>query len=483
MRLSPFSLTIYSVTNCQSTESCETSQSVTFLTLKAGGEDIFGPRSGMVLRTPMTNDDSAENRLGKVFSASRSAYPYSHTGAGQQHAASPLTLENDPRLADLLEHAIRGSSLHERARVDAAGVSSCAAAPDLLHERLIEELATAQEQMRAEPQVRYAEQLEYTEPSAKPAALEEPDLAPFDLVEPETPSLPDLIAPAMAEKTDSTGPETVPWKAFDRLEKLQGPDEMQSQVSGAVPFDRAKALRQKARNTARRMRIRDWNRRRLALLSHIHRRVFDRRTEQLLFYKTPPLDVYHVEETEEGLQKLFFYEGPIPRKLLEWALSALPDNLKRYAFVDFRAGNGRTLLLAARRNFEYAAGYAFNAEGSELLEMNLAQYPRSYLACRDVRALRGDRDGVVIPSQPAVLFFPDSLSAGHLDIILTYVSSSLRLDPRPLYLIFENAGRERGREQMSLFKKTPLPLLNQAKAFLFAPARVAVYRSRIEIAD
>ena len=136
-------------------------------------------------------------------------------------------------------------------------------------------------------------------------------------------------------------------------------------------------------------------------------------------------------------------------------------------FVDFRAGNGRTLLLAARRNFEYAAGYAFDAEGSETLEMNLAQYPRTYLACRDVRALRGERDGVVIPAQPAVLFFPDNLSAGHLDIILSYVTASLRLDPRPIYLIFENAGREFASEHMSSFERISLPLPQSGEGVSF----------------
>ena len=74
--------------------------------------------------------------------------------------------------------------------------------------------------------------------------------------------------------------------------------------------------------------------------------------------------------------------------VLGWALSALPADLKRYAFVDFEAGNGRTLLLAARRNFEHAIGYTHDSESSAMLEMNLAQYSRSYMSCRDVRALR-----------------------------------------------------------------------------------------------
>jgi len=431
----------------------------------------------------MTDDDSAENRLSKFSNADRRAYLHSQTDAELQPPISPLMPENNPPLADLLEHAIRGSGLHERARLDAAAPDAThdTAEPNILHDRLIEELTTAQQQMRAEPEVQYAKPLEYMEPAAEPMALEEPGPEPFAFIDREPASPAELIPPAMPEETDSTGPDITPRTAAEALEEHLGGEKLQSHAASVGLADRAESFSQKARRMARRMRMRDWNRRRLALLSHIHRRVFDKRTEQLLFCKTPPLEVYHVEETEEGLQKSFFYAGPIPKKLLDWALSALPQDRKRYAFVDYRAGNGRTLLLAARHNFEYAAGYAFDAESTETLEMNLAQYPRSYLACRDVRALRGDRDGVVIPSQPAVLFFPDGLSEGHLDIILNYVTASLRLDPRPVYLIFENAGRECGREQMSLFEKVPLPLLNQAKAFLFAPVSIAVYRSKVEI--
>ena len=454
----------------------------------------------------MMSDDSAENRLSKFSNADRHSIPYSQTDAKLQDPSPPLLSENEPHLAHLLEHAIRGSGLHERAHFDAgtADPSTHAADPGLLHGRLIEELTTAQQQMRAEPP-QYAEQTlidaepatqeraeppvhygkppHYTEPAVEYRAFEEPQYTTFELTDQEPASLPELISSAPPEETDSREPDVEPRKVTEALEEHLSADKLRRDPADVAGADRTNTPSQRARSRTRRIRMRDWNRRRLALLSHIHRHVFDRRTERLLFCKTPLLEVYHVEDTEKGLEKSFFYQGPIPKKLLDWALSALPQDLKRYAFVDFRAGNGRTLLLAARHNFEYAAGYAFDVEGSETLEMNLAQYPRSYLACRDVRALRGDRDGVLVPSQPSVLFFPDSLSAGHLDIILTNVTTSLRLDPRPIYLIFENAGRERSREQMGLFEKVPLPLLNQAKAFLFAPVSIAVYRSKVEIAN
>jgi hypothetical protein len=391
----------------------------------------------------MTNQDSGDTRLSKFSNANRRAL---------QPQASGRDSPEDPPLANLLETAIRGGRGEQSDRDGEASEPA--------RDRLIEELSAAQEQIWSEP------------PAGHPLPLEEPPLAFLKAEE---------LALALEAET--------PFSAYSRAEEAEtrlaepavtfedADEPLERRVASA---GMAKAALDASGKLSRRVRIRDWRRRRLALLSVVHRHVFDRSAEQLLFCKSPPLEVYRVEETEDGPEKSFVYKGPIPKKLLEWALSALPDDLKRYAFVDFRAGNGRTMLLAARRNFEFAAGYAFDAEGSETLEMNLAQYPRSYLSCRDVRALRADRDGLVIPAQPAVLFFPDSLNSTHLDIILSYVLASFRLEPRPIYLIFENAGRERENESMEVFERVRLPVFNQAKALLFAPIEVAVYRSKVE---
>jgi hypothetical protein len=225
------------------------------------------------------------------------------------------------------------------------------------------------------------------------------------------------------------------------------------------------------------MRPRDWQRRYFVLLTLVHRQIFDRKIEQLLFIKTVDAGSRSVPHPHESGKKLFLYRGPISRKVLYWALSALPAGVKHYAFVDFQAGNGRTLLLAARLNFEHAAGYTYDPGSCEVLEMNLAQYSRSYMSCRDVRALRGDRDGLAIPSQPAVLFFPDSISPSDLNVILSHISDAQRRKPQPLYLIFENSGREAKLDGMENFERVSLPTLNRVKVFLFSPAAVSVYKS------
>jgi hypothetical protein len=405
----------------------------------------------------MTKDNSGDPRLSKFSNANRRAYQRAEDGA---------PLDDDPPLANLLETAIRDRALPNQAPLFQPDQGSSRDGEDAeagLSARLIEELKAAQEQIRAAPS------------QETPASMEEPPPSPFELAAAQAP-IPEV---AYSEGRDADGEPAILDLTLEDA-ALDRPVRQSTQAAGTALAKGAKAALAASGKLSRNMRLRDWRRRRLALLSVVHRHVFDRNAERLLFCKSPPLEVYRVEETEAGPETSYVYRGPIPKKLLEWTLSALPEDLKRYAFVDFRAGNGRTLLLAARRNFEYAAGYAFDDDGSETLEMNLAQYPRSYLSCRDVRALRADRDGIVIPPQPAVLFFPDNLSATHLDIILSYVLGSFRLDPRDIYLIFENAGRERGRAGMEIFERAPIPVLNRAKALLFGPVEVAVYRSKVE---
>ncbi len=360
----------------------------------------------------------------------------------------PSQLRED--LASLIEQAIKAPAAiaspardapHEPHTAPAAPAAPAGLA-EALPNRLIAELSAAQEQMRAEPPLMLEAATAVPAPSAVTPATAP---APAAVAPAPAADAPTVAAPAPASLPDASGHADKPMAAT------------------VVPAPGAAGM------------LRDWRCRYQALLSLVHRRIFDRRIERLLFFKTPapgsPL------ETHADGQKRFRYQGPIPEIVLGWALSALPADLKRYAFVDFEAGNGRTLLLAARKNFEHAIGYTHDSESSAMLEMNLAQYSRSYMSCRDVRALREDRDGVPIPMQPAVLFFPHSLSPANLANVLGHLTASLRLNPRPVYLIFENAGPECELEQIRLFRKVPLPILNRIKAILLSPANIAVYKS------
>jgi hypothetical protein len=173
----------------------------------------------------------------------------------------------------------------------------------------------------------------------------------------------------------------------------------------------------------------------------------------------------------------YCYDGPIPRTVFSWVMAALPQDLRSFAFVDFRAGNGRTALLASALKFEVIYGYAFSPQAYEDLELNIAQYPRSLMACRDLRVVRGDIDGISIPEQPCVLFFPDSIRERHLNTILNHIASSFRLNPRPLYVVFDNAPKGLELEHKDIFERVPLPLASVLKLALLSPARMRIFRS------
>ena len=379
-----------------------------------------------------------------------------------QDRSSPELKED---LASLIEQAIKAPAVisglvrgapQEPDAAPAVLVGSAGALPN----RLIAELTAAQEQFRAEP----------------PPAPEPPPAAP-ELEPPAAAAMPVPAAPVCAEAPLS-GEELV-----STLAAVFAADPPARPVRAAAPAaaDLSAGPDGAGRSSCRplapgsggmpgSLRVRC-----LALLSFVHWHVLDRRIESLLFFKTPAPGCWLKTGTRG--QKEFNYRGPIPKRALGWALSALPADLRRYAFVDFEAGNGRTLLLAARRNFEHAIGYTHDGEACAVLEMNLAQCSRSRMSCRDVRALRGDRDGIPMPEQSAVLFFPDSLARANLDAVLSRLAELLKLNPRAVYLIFENSGPERGHEEMRLFRKVRLPLMSRIEAALFSPGQIAVYKS------
>ncbi|MGO9173508.1 MAG: hypothetical protein ACLP7P_16305 [Rhodomicrobium sp.] len=414
----------------------------------------------------MTHERSGEERPPAKFpNVTRNDWLHALPDPVKEIETPPHTEEQSVPLAGLIEQVMRDGSLKAAAPFSPLAASpapvpgnSAKAVAEALPEKLIEELRAAQEQLQAEPAPALA------------GKTKEPDC--------DAPPSVEILAQPASESADKVFAESgIAAMGGGAASKRSATNRIQRALggAGAAMAKRSEAGIHYARQFSRRMRLRDWQRRYLTVLSLIHCHVFDRGIERLLFIKTPVPETR--VQTEAGGQKSFQYRGPIPGKVLEWALSALPGDLKRYAFADFRAGNGRTLLLAARRNFEYATGYAFDTESCEVLELNLAQYSRSYMSCRDVRALRGDRDGISIPSQPAVLFFPDSLTSNHLSIILDHVAASQELAPRPVYLIFENSGREQGLDQMQIFERLPLSFLNRVKTYLFSPAKIAVYKS------
>jgi hypothetical protein len=169
--------------------------------------------------------------------------------------------------------------------------------------------------------------------------------------------------------------------------------------------------------------------------------------------------------------------GQAPQLVFDWALAALPQDLREFVFVDFRAGRGRNLLLATRRNFEKIIGYEFDAQTHDDLVMNVAQFPRSLMVCRNVECLRGDQVEATIPNQPAVLFFSNAQHEELLQPVLELAAASYRENPRSIYVIMFQPGPSLPSGAGEIFAPVPMALIDRLKLGALSPVKVALYRT------
>lgn len=96
-----------------------------------------------------------------------------------------------------------------------------------------------------------------------------------------------------------------------------------------------------------------------------------------------------------------------PRKVINWALDALPGIGKGYTLVDVGAGRGRVVLEASRRSFDRIVGIENDEKLFDLAMLNLSQWPRSIMACRDVEIIHADALTWQLPRSDLVVYLFD----------------------------------------------------------------------------
>ncbi len=213
----------------------------------------------------------------------------------------------------------------------------------------------------------------------------------------------------------------------------------------------------------------------LRMLAPAHMLYRDRHVEKLLFKASAVTPLKALRQPDPDT----IYDGPTPGKVLDWVIEDLDLTLRECAFVDFRAGNARTLLYAAMHDFERVIGYEYTEAAYDDAQLNVSQFPRTYMKCRDVEVRRGDRGDIVIPDQPLVLFFPKAAKERFLSLMLYHVSASYRVNPRRIYIVMENPGTAGAEGYDDIFEEVKLPVATRLKLKLFSPVDIRVYRSLV----
>jgi hypothetical protein len=213
-------------------------------------------------------------------------------------------------------------------------------------------------------------------------------------------------------------------------------------------------------------------------LLKLHERVLDPPIESLFFKPTKdPIPL--AELTIRGNNREYGHDyRATPCALFEWTVAALNHDLSRLTFVDHGAGKGRVLLLASQHPFHAIGGIEFAEELHDDAIMNIAQFPRSRMKCRNVECVLDDASQVGPPDGEAVHYFFNPFSREVFAEVLNNLVVSYRQKPRRLYLILIDQPEVADLiDHSGVFQRLALPLIERMKVKLLSPYDVALYRS------
>lgn len=215
--------------------------------------------------------------------------------------------------------------------------------------------------------------------------------------------------------------------------------------------------------------------RHVLLLAHTY--LLDREMESVLFARSAaPLPLRRLHRGGATVAAAERHR-PTPRLVFEWALAAVPEPVGRFVFVDLGAGRGRVLLLAAAHDFDRVLGVEHDPEMHNDCEMNIAQYPRSRMKCRDVECLLADASDVPIPHEKTIFYLFGTIEEATVREVMARIALSYARTPRRLYCLCVGLASLAPIEDTSIFQRLRLDRRLQLKIDLLSPYPVAVYRS------
>ena len=125
-----------------------------------------------------------------------------------------------------------------------------------------------------------------------------------------------------------------------------------------------------------------------------------------------------------------------PPAIAERLIGLVADRARGYTFVDYGAGKGRVLLIAARHQFGRVVGIELSEPLIRIAAANIRAYGRRYPELRPIELLQIDAADYELPEDPCVLFFYDPFQASLMEQVGRRVRESFLANPRKLFIIY-----------------------------------------------
>ncbi len=173
-----------------------------------------------------------------------------------------------------------------------------------------------------------------------------------------------------------------------------------------------------------------------------------------------------------------------PTKLVDYSLDCIASyqegaSFRHYVFVDPEAGHGRTVLLASHRDFRAIYGIESRGNWADDAAINIAQYPRTFMAQRQVELITSDFRLVEWPVAPLVVHIFNPQSSSWLMQVMENLSQSFGQTPRQIYLVIIANSHKNVMPSYPSFQEFSPPSSNLEQLTLMSPYEIDFYSSVI----
>jgi hypothetical protein len=145
---------------------------------------------------------------------------------------------------------------------------------------------------------------------------------------------------------------------------------------------------------------------------------------------------------------------PSPPKIIIEMISGLGIRYEDYTFIDIGSGKGLVLLIASTYPFRKIVGVEFSSELHAIAIQNLRNYTNPEQKCKNIELVLKDATEYVIPNDPIVLYMFNPFNEKILRTVVTKIRESIRISPRPVFILYKNPTARRIFEADNLVKTT-----------------------------